>query len=165
LAYYANIAKKMDKIDRKILRELQLNGRITNQELAERVNLSPSPCLRRVKQLESSGMIKGYTVEVDHEAYGLPIIVFVSVQLERHSADVVRKFENAIKLVDNVLDCYVMTGTSDYLLKVMAKDLHDYEHFVRHELHEINNIASIDTSFAYAVVKHSQVLPMIESKA
>ena len=153
----------MDKTDRKILRELQRNGRVSNQELAERVNLSPSPCLRRVKQLEKSGLIKGYTAEVDNEAYGLPIIVFVSVQLERHSADVVKKFEMAVKQVENVLECYVMTGSADYLLKVMVKDLHDYEHFVRHELHEIGNIASIDTSFAYGVVKRSHVLPMIET--
>jgi DNA-binding Lrp family transcriptional regulator len=153
----------MDKTDRQILRELQRNGRISNQDLAERVNLSPSPCLRRVKQLEKSGLIKGYTAEVDNEAYGLPIIVFVSVQLERHSAEVVKKFETAVKLVENVLECYVTTGSADYLLKVMVKDLHDYEHFVRHELHEIGNIASIDTSFAYGVVKRSHVLPMIES--
>jgi DNA-binding Lrp family transcriptional regulator len=153
----------MDKTDRKILRELQRNGRVSNQELAERVNLSPSPCLRRVKQLEKSGLIKGYTAEVDNEAYGLPIIVFVSVQLERHSAEVVKKFEMAVKHVENVLECYVMTGSADYLLKVMVKDLHDYEHFVRHELHEIGNIASIDTSFAYGVVKRSHVLPMIET--
>lgn len=152
----------MDRIDLQILRELQLNGRITNQELADKVNLSPSPCLRRVKQLEASGMIKAYSVEVDNEAYGLPIIVFVRIELERHSAQVIHKFENAIKLVDNVLECYVMTGRSDYLLKVVVKDLHDYEHFVRHQLHEIANIASIDTSFAYGVVKRSQVLPMIE---
>jgi DNA-binding Lrp family transcriptional regulator len=85
------------------------------------------------------------------------------VQLERHSADVVKKFEMAVKHVENVLECYVMTGSADYLLKVMVKDLHDYEHFVRHELHEIGNIASIDTSFAYGVVKRSHVLPMIET--
>lgn len=153
----------MDKIDRQILRELQRNGRITNQELAEKVNLSPSPCLRRVKQLESSGMIKGYTVEVDNEAYGLPIIAFVRIELERHSADVVQKFETTIKLVDNVLECYVMTGRSDYLIKVLVKDLHDYEHFVRHQLHQVANIASIDSSFAYGVVKRSHVLPLLSS--
>jgi len=150
----------VDKIDKKILRELQRNGRITNQELADSVNLSPSPCLRRVKQLEASGMIKGYTAEVDHEAYGLPIIAFVRIELERHSAAIVQEFENGIKLVDNVLECYVMSGRSDYLLKVLVKDLHDYEHFVRHQLQEIPNIASIDSSFAYGVVKRSHVLPM-----
>jgi DNA-binding Lrp family transcriptional regulator len=152
----------MDKIDRQILRELQLNGRITNQELAEKVNLSPSPCLRRVKQLEASGIIRGYTVEVDNEAYGLPITVFVRVELERHTAQVVTQFENAIKLAENVLECFVMTGRSDYLLKVVVKDLNDYEHFVRHRLHEIGNIASIDTSFAYGTVKRSQVLPLLD---
>jgi DNA-binding Lrp family transcriptional regulator len=152
----------MDKIDRQILRELQLNARITNQDLADKVNLSPSPCLRRVKQLEASGIIKGYTLNVDNEAYGLPITVFVRVQLERHTAQVVTQFENAIKLADNVLECFVMTGRSDYLLKVVVKDLNDYEHFVRHRLHAIGNIASIDTSFAYGTVKHSQVLPLLD---
>ncbi|MBT1450366.1 Lrp/AsnC family transcriptional regulator [Glaciecola sp. XM2] len=152
----------MDKIDRKILRELQINGRITNQELADKINLSPSPCLRRVKQLETKGIIKGYTLDVDYEAYGLPITVFVSIQLERHSAQVVTEFENAIKLAEQVLECFVMTGRSDYLLKVVVKDLHDYEHFVRKHLHAMGNIASIDTSFAYGTVKRSHVLPQLD---
>nr|WP_241664431.1 Lrp/AsnC family transcriptional regulator [Ningiella ruwaisensis] len=150
---------KMDNIDRKIIRELQRNGRITNQELAERVNLSPSPCLRRVKQLEASGIIKGYTAEVDTEAYGLPITVFVRVQLERHSTEVVNKFEEAIKNAPNVLECFVMTGPSDYLLKVVVRDLHHYEEFVRKHLHPIGYISHIDTSFAYGTVKHETSLP------
>ncbi|MGQ8364927.1 Lrp/AsnC family transcriptional regulator [Glaciecola sp. 1036] len=151
----------MDKIDRNILRELQSNGRITNQELADKVNLSPSPCLRRVKLLEEKGVIKGYHAEVDNDAYGLPIMVFVRVQLERHSADVVSHFEKEIELIDKVLECFVMTGRSDYLLKVAVKDLHDYETFVRKHLHAIGNIASIDTSFAYGTVKSTRVLPSI----
>jgi len=115
--------QKMDKIDRQILRELQLNARITNQDLADKVNLSPSPCLRRVRQLEAGGIIKGYTLTVDNEAYGLPITVFVRVQLERHTAQVVTQFENAIKLSDNVLECFVMTGRSDYLTPTRLKKL------------------------------------------
>lgn len=151
----------MDKIDRQIIRVLQSNGRITNQELAQLVNLSPSPCLRRVKQLEKQGIIQSYGAVVDAKAYGLPITVFVRVQLERHTKEVVTHFENEIKSTEKVLECFVLTGRSDYLLKVVVKDLDDYEHFVRVHLHPIGNIASIDTSFAYGTVKSTKVLPEI----
>ncbi len=149
----------MDKIDRQIIRFLQQNSRISNQELAELVNLSPSPCLRRVKNLEKQGVIKSYSLEIDNEVYGLPITVFVNVQLEKHTKEVVENFETQIKLQENVLECFVMTGRADYLLKVVVKDLHHYEDFVRHQLHAIGCIASIDTSFAYGVVKKTSVLP------
>jgi Lrp/AsnC family leucine-responsive transcriptional regulator len=149
----------MDKTDRNIIRALQKNARISNQELADTVNLSPSPCLRRVRALESSGIIKSYTLEVDNEAFGLPVTVFVRVQLDKHSEDVVAHFESQIKDQEKVLECFVMTGRADYLLKVVVKDLHDYEDFVRHSLHSIGCIASIDTSFAYGVVKKTTLLP------
>ncbi len=149
----------MDKTDRNIIRVLQQNARITNQELAEKVNLSPSPCLRRVRALEASKIIKAYTLEVDNEAYGLPVTVFVRVQLDKHTQEVVKHFEDQIKQQEKVLECFVMTGRADYLLKVVVKDLHDYEDFVRHSLHSIGGIASIDTSFAYGVVKKTNVLP------
>jgi DNA-binding Lrp family transcriptional regulator len=149
----------MDKIDREIIRILQHNARMTNQELADKVNLSPSPCLRRVRALEQSGIIKAYTLEVDAEAYGLPVVVFVTVQLDKHTKAVVEHFETEIKQVDKVLECFVMTGRADYLLKVVVKDLHDYEDFVRHSLHAIGCIASIDSSFAYGMVKKTSVLP------
>lgn len=151
----------MDKTDRKIIQLLQNNSKISNQELSERINLSPSPCLRRVRALENSGIIKSYTVEVDNEAYGLPITVFVQVQLDKHTKEVVNHFESAIENQDKVLECFVMTGKADYLLKVIVKDLHDYEHFVRNQLQAIGCIASIDTSFAYGVVKKSSVLPKV----
>ncbi len=151
----------MDSVDKKIIRELQRNGRMTNQELADIVNLSPSPCLRRVKNLEKTGIISGYSAIVDAEAYGLPITVFVRVQLEKHTNNVVNHFETEILNTENVLECFVMTGRYDYLLKVVVKDLHDYEHFVRKHLHAIGNIASIDTSFAYGTVKVSRTLPRV----
>jgi len=149
----------MDKTDRNIIRCLQKNARMSNQELADTVNLSPSPCLRRVRALENSGIIKSYTLEVDNEAFGLPVTVFVRVQLDKHTQDVVEHFESQIKNQEKVLECFVMTGRADYLLKVVVKDLHDYEHFVRHSLHSIGCIASIDTSFAYGVVKKTSLLP------
>jgi DNA-binding Lrp family transcriptional regulator len=115
--------------------------------------------LRRVKALEKQGIIKTYTVDVDAKVYGLPVTVFVRVQLEKHTNELVSHFETQIALQENVLECFVMTGRSDYLLKVVVKDLEDYEHFVRNSLHTIGGIASIDTSFAYGVIKKTAVLP------
>lgn len=150
----------MDSKDRQILQALQADGRLTNQDLSERVNLSPSPCLRRVRLLEEQGVIKGYTALVDQKAWGLPVTVFIRVKLERHSDDAVNAFERIIQEMPQVMDCWLMTGRSDYLLRVIAADLDDYEHFVRRELQRVPGIASIDTSFAYGSVKHAQVLPM-----
>ncbi|KAE9629773.1 Lrp/AsnC family transcriptional regulator [Parasedimentitalea maritima] len=151
----------MDHKDRQIIRALQRNGRMTNQDLAAEVSLSPSPCLRRVKLLEKSGAIKGFSVDVDAAAYGLPVTVFVRVTLERHTDDCVQQFEQSVSQVDEVLECFVMTGMSDYLLRVVVADLADYENFVRKRLHAIGGIASIDTSFVYGVVKKSSVFPVI----
>lgn len=150
----------MDDKDRQIIRALQRNGRMTNQDLATEVNLSPSPCLRRVRLLEKSGAIKGYSADIDAEAYGLPVTVFVRISLERHNDETVQQFERHIRQVDEVLECFVMTGMSDYLLRVVVSDLADYENFVRKRLHAIAGIGSIDTSFVYGVVKKTNVFPM-----
>jgi len=151
----------MDDKDRHIIRVLQRNGRMTNQDLAEAVNLSPSPCLRRLRAMEASGIIRGYNVEVDATAYGLPVTVFVRIRLDKHTEDVVTHFEDRIRKTENVLECHVMTGLSDYLLKVVVEDLPSYETFVRRHLHPIGNIASIDTSFAYGVIKKTAVFPKL----
>ncbi|MEL7541934.1 MAG: Lrp/AsnC family transcriptional regulator [Pseudomonadota bacterium] len=153
----------MDSKDRQILQELQANGRLTNQELSERVNLSPSPCLRRLRLLEEQGVITGYTARVDPKAWGLPVTVFIRIKLERHGDDAVQAFERTIKEMPKVLDCWLMTGRSDYLLRVVAADLDDYEQFVRRELQRVPGIASIDTSFAYGSVKHAQILPDVSA--
>ncbi len=152
----------MDDKDRQIIRALQRNGRMTNQDLAAEVSLSPSPCLRRLKNLEASGAIRGYSVSVDARAYGLPVNVFVRVSLERHTEEAVQHFESRIKAIDEVLECYVMTGLSDYLLRVVVADLDDYENFVRKRLHPIGGIGSIDTSFVYGTVKKTDVFPPID---
>lgn len=149
----------MDKIDRKILHELQLDGRLSNQELAQRVNLSPSPCLRRVRRLEEKGIIRGYMAVVDQQACGYPITVFVRVALGRHDTDTVSGFEKRVKEIEEIIDCFLMTGQRDYLMRVVTRSLEDYEHFVRETLHTIPGIASMDTSFAYGVVKRSPALP------
>lgn len=150
----------MDRKDRQIIRALQQNGRITNQELAQQVNLSPSPCLRRLRNLERSGAIIGYSAKVDAKAYGLPITVFVRIKLEHHDAEDVARFENRIRQTEEVLECHVLTGAWDYQLRVLVPDLEKYETFVRTRLHTIGGIASIDTTFAYGTIKRTDVFPM-----
>lgn len=152
----------MDQKDRQIIRALQGNARMTNLELAEKVNLSPSPCLRRVRLLEEAGVIRGYTAEVDQAAYGLPVTAFLRIRLERHSAETVRLFETRIARIDEVLDCFLLTGPADYLLRVVVAGLEAYEDFVRNRIHPIGGIASIDTSFVYGTVKRTGIFPMVD---
>jgi Lrp/AsnC family leucine-responsive transcriptional regulator len=151
----------MDQIDRKILRALQRDGRMSNRALSDVVGLSPSPCLRRLKALEETGIIRGYHADVDPKLYGLPITVFIRIRLERHDEETVRQFETRVKEIDKIVECHVMTGQADYLLRVMAADLTDYEQFVRRELQPIGGIASIDTSFAYGQVKQRAAFPFV----
>lgn len=152
---------KIDQTDRRVIRALQQNGRMTNLDLAEKVGLSPSPCLRRLRNLEDKQVIRSYSVDVDAAAYGLPITVFVRVGLDRHTGETVGVFEEEVRKIPEVLECFVMTGAADYLLRVVAADLEDYERFVRQRLHKIGCINSIDTSFVYGTVKQSKVFPDI----
>ena len=149
----------MDEKDRQIIRELQRDGRLTNQELAEKVNLSASPCLRRVRLLEESGVIQGYTALIDQKAYGLPITVFIRIRLDRHNSESVKAFEDKVRRSEDILDWFLMTGDCDYLLRVIVESLEAYESFIRREIHNMPGIASIDTSFAYGTVKHSKLYP------
>lgn len=149
----------MDAIDRRIIGALQENARLTNQELADRVGLSPSPCLRRLRKLEADGVLRGYTALIDQQRYGLPINVFVSIRLERQTDAAIRAFEQAIQDLDEVQECYLMTGARDYLLRVVSQSLESYERFVRERLTRIEGIASIESSFAFNQVKKSPRLP------
>jgi len=149
----------MDARDRQIIRELQKDGRLTNQDLAERVNLSPSPCLRRLRNLEEAGVITGYTAVVDQKAMGLGVTAFIRIRLERHSDEAVKTFEAKVARIDEVLDCWLLAGGDDYLLRVIIGSLEDYEDFIRRRIHAIPGIASIDTSFAYGTVKATRVFP------
>ena len=151
----------MDEKDRQIIRMLQRDGRMSNQDLSDAVHLSPSPCLRRLRNLEKQGVIQGYSARVDARAYGLPITAFVRIRLERHDEATVRTFERAVSRMDEVLECHVMTGQTDYQLRVVIGSLEDYESFIRGRLQRIGGIGSIDTSFAYGTVKDSRVFPEI----
>ena len=149
----------MDEKDRQIIRALQRDGRMSNQDLAAQVHLSPSPCLRRVRNLERAGVIRGYAARVDARAYGLPITAFVRIRLERHDETTVQTFERAVAGMEEVLECHVMTGQTDYQLRVVVASLDAYEAFIRARLQRIGGIGSIDTSFAYGVVRDSPVYP------
>ena len=151
----------MDDKDRQIIRVLQQSGRITNQELAARVNLSPSPCLRRVKLLEKAGGIQGYGAVIDANAYGLAVTAFVSIRLERHDDETVTRFEAEVQRMDEVLECHVMAGQADYQLRVVVESLEAYDRFVRLRLQKIGGLASIDTHFAYGTVKSTPVFPIV----
>lgn len=152
----------MDQKDRQIIRALQRNGRMTNQDLAEEVTLSPSPCLRRIRNLEQSGAIKGYGARVDARAYGLPVTVFARIKLERHDKEDVERFEARVRNTEEILECHVLTGAMDYQIRVLVPSLDAYEEFVRHRIHTIGGIASIDTTFAYGTVKQTEVFPVLD---
>ena len=149
----------MDAIDRQILWVLQQDGRISNQDLADRVGLSPSPCLRRVRRLEDDGILTGYVAMVDQERYGLPINVFVSISLSSQTDAALKAFEAAVTRLDEVMECYLMTGTRDYLLRVVCDGLKSYERFTREQLTNLPGIRSIESSFALSQVKMRSTLP------
>lgn len=150
----------LDAIDRRLLAALQENGRLSATELAERIGLTTSPCLRRLKRLERSGVIRGYAALVDQDRVGLPVSVFVSVKLERQREDALETFEEAVRDCPEVMECYLMTGTRDYLLRVVVGDLSAYERFLKETLTRIDGVASIESSFALAQVKHANALPI-----
>ncbi len=152
--------QKIDDIDRRILRALQLDAKISLSELADEVGLSASPCARRIRLLERGGTIKGYTAIVDQEQVGLPINAFASIKLERQREEDLDRFEDAVSRWPEVLDCYLMTGQRDYLMRIVAADLAAYERFIKDKLTRLENIASIETSFALGQVKRSEVLPI-----
>ena len=151
----------LDALDRKILNHLQNNGRVTNQELADDIGLSPSPCLRRVRQLEASGAILRYVALVDPETIGLSVTAFVRVRLDqqddRHLAD----FEAAVADFPEVMECYLMTGEADYQLRVLVGSLGQFEDFLRHRLTRVKGVANVTTSFALRPVIYKTALPAL----
>lgn len=150
----------LDGVDRRILRALQEDGRMTVQAIADRVGLSASPCLRRIRLLEQAGIITGYSALVDQEAVGLPVSVFVSIKLERQRAEHLDRFASAIRDWPEVMECYLMTGQRDYLLRVVCADLASYETFLRDRLTKLEGVGSIESSFSLGQVKYSRVLPL-----
>lgn len=150
----------MDEIDRRILAVLQDDGRITNVELAERVGLSPSPCLARVRALEKQGFIRGYVALLDPAKLGLTVSVFISVTLEKQVGPSLDRFEAAILSMSEVMECYLMTGDSDYLLRVVVEDVGALQRFIVEKLSKVPGVASIRSSFALKQVKFKTAVPV-----
>ena len=150
----------LNEIDYKILKSLQSNARLTNVELSEHIHLSQSPCLRRVRNMETSGVIKGYVALVDQNTVGLPVSVFVNVRLEKQIEQALEIFEETVQNWSEVMECYLMTGDSDYLLRVVASDLAAYERFLMDKLTRVPGVASINSSFALKQVTYKTALPI-----
>ena len=150
----------LDAIDRRILAVLQENARVSNVELAESAGVSASPCWRRVRELERTGVISRYVTLVDPAALGLPVSVFIQVSLEKQVESALEIFENAILQRPEVMECYLMTGDADYMLRVVVADLEAYERFLMDHLTRVPAVANIRSSFALKQVKYRTVLPV-----
>lgn len=150
----------LDRIDLRLLATVQAEGRITNAELAERVNLSPSACLRRLQHLEAGGVITGYAAQVDPQAVGLGLQAFVRVQLEKHEAAMIERFVERVASWDEVVACHALTGDMDYLLHVYVADLADFSRFLLDHLLNAAGVADVNSSFVLRTVKRSPSLPL-----
>ena len=138
----------IDGTDKRLLRLLQTDARMSITELAERVNLSATPCARRIKRLEDSGVITGYHTQTDAQKIGYPLAVFIAISMDRHTADRFEQFERKVKSFDEVISCSIVTGRSeDYLIKVRVRDMAHYEEFLLHRLNRIEGVAQVHTSF------------------
>ena len=151
---------KLDNTDLRILDQLQSDGSLSNVELARRVNLSPSPCLARVKALESSGVIQRYVALASAAALGLGLTVFISISLKAQSKATLAEFEAHIARHNEIMECYLMTGDSDYLLRVVVSDMAALERFILEQLSPIPGVEKIRSSFALKQVRYKTALPL-----
>lgn len=139
---------KLDKFDKSILNALQDNGRLSNQELADQIGLSPSACLRRFKALESSGIITGYRTVLDAKALGLDLMALIHISMDKHTKERFNQFEQAVQALPNVLECLLLTGQSaDYQLKIVVKDLEAYQDLLLNYITQIKGVSGVHTSF------------------
>ncbi len=150
----------LDTIDRAILNALQNQGRISNAELAELVNLSPSACHRRVQCLEKDGFIKQYVALLNARKIGLPTTVFVEIRLSAQADEVLDNFEKAVARIPDVLECHLMAGTADYILKVVAENTEDFARIHRQHLTRLPGVAQMQSSFALRTVFKTTALPV-----
>lgn len=151
---------KLDRVDRLILDVLQNDARITNAALAEKAHLSESACLRRVRALEASGLITGYGARIDQEKAGLPVNVFVNITLGRQDQADLQAFENAVRKIPEVMECYLMTGDFDYVVRIVVADTADFERVHRQHLTRLPGVARVHSSFALRAIARLHVLPI-----
>lgn len=150
----------LDRTDRLILHELQLDAKLTNQSLAERVSLSESAVLRRVRRLESSGLLRGYVGLVDQSMAGYPDNVFVQITLTSQQQDDLARFEHAVAEIPEVMECYLMSGAADYLLRVIVEDARDYERIHSQHLTRLPGVARVNSNFALRTVIKKTEIPI-----
>ncbi len=150
----------MDQIDARIIRALQKDGRMTVIDLAEHVGLSATPCARRLDRLQRDGIITGYAAQVDPERLGFGVTIFVSVELEKQDRSAIDSFEKAIRRCDEVMECYLMTGSRDILLRVVAKDLTAFDAFLENRLMQIPGIRNLRSNFALRTMVKREALPL-----
>jgi Lrp/AsnC family leucine-responsive transcriptional regulator len=151
---------KLDRVDRLILDVLQNDARITNAALAEKAHLSESACLRRVRALEASGLVTGYGARIDQEKAGLPVNVFVNITLGRQDQADLQAFENAVRKIPEVMECYLMTGDFDYVVRIVVADTADFERVHRQHLTRLPGVARVHSSFALRAIARLHVLPI-----
>lgn len=151
---------KLDKIDKKILKDLQEDGRITNVELADRAGISAPPCLRRVRSLEENEFIHGYHAHLDHSKLGYGVMIFAQVGLKKQSEADLKAFEDLVELWDNVRECHMLAGDMDFLLKVVAKDWDEYQKFLTEKLTAAPNVEAIKSSLAIKMSKYKPGVPI-----
>lgn len=150
----------MDAIDRKILAVLQAEGRVTNVDLAARVELTAPPCLRRVRALEEAGVIRGYHADLDASKLGFAITVFAMVSLRSQAEEDLRAFENHIRALPQVRECHMLNGEIDFILKIVAHDLQSFQEFLTSHLTPAPNVASVKTSLTIRTSKHEPGVPL-----
>ncbi len=152
--------RDLDRLDRKILSELQNDARISNQELAKRVGLSTAPCWRRLRRLEEDGLIKSYATLLNGPAVGWPIVAYAFVSLENHHPESVTRFAKLINEQPEVLECHTVSGNNDYLVRVVARSMESYEQFLTTHLLQIPSVRSVHTSFVLTTKKYTTRLPV-----
>ncbi|MEX1188439.1 MAG: Lrp/AsnC family transcriptional regulator [Bacteroidia bacterium] len=151
---------KLDAIDLKILYYLQINGRISNIELSQLIGLSPAPTLERVKKLENANIIEGYKAKLNRERLNLDISVFVNIRLNKQSDNEINSFQKKVSLFPEVVECYKVTGKSDFLLKITVKDIASFEKFHSTELSAMSEVNSTETMLIISEVKNNSLLPL-----
>lgn len=151
---------ELDQIDIAILEQLQTNARITNVELASQINLTPSPCFNRVRALEESGIIRQHVTLLDAERLGLRLNVFIQVSLEKQREETLHRFEETMGSRPEVMECYLMTGDSDYLLRVLVRDIRELEVFILNSLSKIPGVSNIRSSIALKQVRYKTAVPL-----
>lgn len=154
------VPKSLDRLDRRILEELQEDGRVSNQELAKRVGLSPAPCWRRLRRLEKEGFIEGHVTLLNAAALGLPITAYAMVSLENHHPESVKQFDQMVAERPEVLECHSMSGSNDFLLRIVAASIGDYEKFMSTHLLQVRAVRSVNTSFVLRTRKQTTKLPV-----